>query len=191
MRRPFTTKCMSREIFTGGNTRSLRLRKQPIFGPHLLRYYGRLRVLRQYLPHILSTSHQRVIQWFVARGGYIFDYFQEVITAAQYALLGLKLQPTVGHLTMESFLDHEDTTKWELEAVEVIGTRATINLMGFIFENAWDHASHLILEELTPWVVLVEKDCLSIVQKAPAESRRVPTPGQHATQALVIYKTQE
>jgi hypothetical protein len=103
----------------------------------LMRYYGRLRVPQQYLPHILSTSHRRIIQWFVARGGYIFDYFQEIATAAQYVVLGLKVQRTVGDLAMENFLDREDITKWELEAVEMIGTRATIDLTWFIFENAW------------------------------------------------------
>lgn len=51
-----------------------------------------------------------------------------------------------------------------------------------------DHASHFILEGLTPWITQVEKDCLSIVREAHAESLRVPTPEQHAAQPLVIYK---
>ena len=109
-----------------------------------MRYYGRLRVLRQYLPHILSTSHRRIVQWFVARGDYIFDCFQEIITAAQYAVLRLKVQRTGGGLAMENFLGHEEITTWELEAVETIGTRTTTDLIWLIFENAWDHASHFI-----------------------------------------------
>jgi hypothetical protein len=68
----------------------------------LMGYYGRLRVPQQYLPHILSTSHRRIIQWFVARGAYIFDYFQEIATAAQYVVLGLKVQQTVGDPAMET-----------------------------------------------------------------------------------------
>ena len=127
------------------------------------------------------------------RGGYIFDYFQEILTAAQYAVLGMKVQIIVGkspdyHAATQNFLDHDGISNWELKPVGIIGAYSIADLIWFVFEDAWEHVEDFISEGLTPWIAEFENQCLSIIREARSESLRIRTPEQRTARALVVYQ---